>query len=145
MDPRETYLRLMVCVARIDGRIADSERRLLEAAAERSGLPEARIAEMRSFLEDPSPFDVDEEVARIGPGLDPGTLLEILRDGYVMASSDKDLAPCELAILDRFMAGAGIREVDRPSLHEWARLAAGNVIDGLLLASTALEHARAGS
>lgn len=144
MDPRETYLRLMVCVARADGHVVDPERQLLEAAAERSGLAESQVAELRAALEMSNPFDIEQELDRVGPGVDPGTLLELLRDGYVLAYSDGELAPAEVAVLDRLMARLGIRDVDRSSLHEWARLAADHVIDGLHAASAALEQAGAG-
>ncbi|MBX3126113.1 MAG: TerB family tellurite resistance protein [Polyangiaceae bacterium] len=144
MDPRETYLRLMVCVARADGQIVDPERQLLQAAVGRSGLAESQVAGLRAALETSHPFDIEEELERVGPGIDPGTLLELLRDGYVLAYSDGELAPTEVAVLDKSMSKLGIQDVDRSSLHEWGRLAADHVIDGLHAASTALEHDASG-
>lgn len=142
MDPREAYLRLMVCVARADGDVAQSEVKLIEEAAERSGLPEPVLTGIRAALDLSQALDAEQLLAEVAREMDPGTLLEVLRDGYVLALSDGALTPTEVAVLEALLAKLGVQELDRCALHEWARMAAEHVVNGLHLAANALAGQR---
>lgn len=131
MNSRETYLRLLLCVALADDYVTPSEAEMLEAAAVQAGLGQERIDELKRAFQSGASLDKEKEFQSIPRQIEPGMLLETLKDGYLLAMSDGDLAPVEVAVLDDYMAHVGLGSAQRAALHEWARTAAEHTVVGI--------------
>lgn len=140
MLPAQVYLNVLACIARADGKLDPSESALLERTIAASGLSDEVAYGMRTILDMSSQPDVDSILAQAVTHLSPALLVDLLRDGYVMASADGDIAPAEVDVLDRLMAKSAISENRRAALHQWAQRAASHQMDGLHIAADSLPH-----
>ncbi|NUN52067.1 MAG: TerB family tellurite resistance protein [Planctomycetaceae bacterium] len=136
--PIELYFAVLACVARADGRVTQEERHVIRSAAQAAGLTGDVLARLERLLDMATPFSSEDVLAEIAPGMTAATLAEAIRDAYVLAAADQEIAPAEVAVIDRLFALVGIAEHRRPALHEWARRAAEHHLDGLALLSEAL-------
>jgi uncharacterized tellurite resistance protein B-like protein len=129
----ELYFDVLACVARADGRLAPEEQRFLRAAAESSRLSGDALARLERLLDVDTPFSVDLVLSEVAGEMNAAVVVEALRDAYVLAAADGEIAPVEIDVLDRLLARIGIAIERRPALHEWARRAAEHHIEGLAL------------
>lgn len=129
--PVDVYFDVLICVARADGRIAPEELRFLREAAEAAGLSGERLDRVERYLDLEIPFDVDQVLTGAAAHLNVSTLAEVIRDAYVIALADAEVAPTEVAVVARLLALVGVAEGPRAAVLEWARLAAEHHVNGL--------------
>ena len=135
------YFDVLACVARADGRYADDERHLLEAAARACDLDPGAVAEIARVADPSQPLDMDKILHDAGSKADASVVVETLRDSYVLASVDNDISAAEVEVLERFLTHAGLDEIGRSLLLQWARTAAEHHLDGLrLIADLRCDH-----
>jgi hypothetical protein len=131
----QRYFDVLACVARADQVVVDAERGLLLAAASACDLASEAMQRLERQLDLGQPLDVDRTLADAAAGADVAVVAEVLRDAYVLAMADSDVAPAELAVIDRFLDHAGYDANGRAVMMEWARRAAELHCDGASLAA----------
>lgn len=131
--PLRRYFEVLACVARADGVYGDRERILIEAAARACELSPASLEAVVSLADPSRQVDVECVLQEAARSSDVSTIAETLRDAYVLASIDEDVAPSEHYVLERYLAHAGYDDVSRSVLLQWARTAAEHHLDGLKL------------
>jgi hypothetical protein len=136
------YLTVLACVARADGVITPEEREVLRralATVDDAGV-RARVDALLDLAQD---HDVKQLLTDAlgeinAPHRDAetraGSLAELLRDCYIMASVDGNISLPEVALIDRVLAIAQVPEQRRPTLHQWGEAAARQMLDGTALA-----------
>ena len=138
MKPLRLYFDILIIVARADEEIHDAERAFIEALlANYEVSPELRQTILADLV-DPA-FDVAARTAAIAAHVDAGILAEALRDAYLMALTDGDLAPVEISSLDSILSECGVSASRRPAAHTWARKAAEDHVAGVLLLHDVLQ------
>lgn len=136
----QVYLNVLACIARADGKLDPAEAALLDRAVAASGLSDRATEGMRKILDMQHQPQVDSILSEAVNHLSPALLVDLLRDGYVMASADGQIAAAEVNVLDRLIEKAGIPENRRATLHQWAQRAARHQMDGLHIAADSLPH-----
>lgn len=135
------YLTVLACVARADGVIASEEREVLRralASVDDTGV-RARVDALLDLTQDQNVEQLlTDALGEINaPTSDAetraGSLAELLRDCYIMASVDGDISPPEVALIDRMLAIAHVPGQRRPTLHQWGEAAARQMLDGTAL------------
>jgi hypothetical protein len=136
-DRRRAHLRVLACVARADGRVTIEEAGWLLGAFTDADLSADERAELELALRAGS-LDVQATLQEATRGTSPELLAALLRDAYIVAGADGELVAEEVALADALLGEAGIAELHRPALQEWARRAADLHLDGLTLLKQAL-------
>ena len=131
----QIYFDVLVCVARADGQITPSERAAILNAAAACDLGATGLARIELGLDLSQPFDVDAVLGAASGHMDPGLLAEILRDAFVLAGSDGDVAPPEIDTVRRLLTQMGFEATSQDVVMEWARCAAEHHVDGVRLAA----------
>jgi tellurite resistance protein len=129
----QVYFDVLACVARADQQVTPAERSAILSAATACDLGELALERIEGSLDLGQPFDVDAVLEIAAGRMDPGLLAELLRDAFVLAGADGDVAPLELDTIRRLLSCMGIEATRQDVLMEWARRAAEHHMDGVQL------------
>lgn len=129
----QVYFDVLACVARADQQVTPAERSAILSAASACDIGAVALARIEGSLDLGQPFDVDAVLDLAAGALDPGLLAELLRDAFVLAGADGDVAPLELDTIRRLLSRIGIEATSQDVLMEWARRAAEHHMDGVQL------------
>lgn len=135
--PLVRYFQVLACVARADAKLAPQERALVRGSAEAMGLDGTALASIDHIADPAAAVYAKAVLADAVRDMDASALCEVLRDAYVLAGADGNVDVTEISVIDDAMAARGIAERYRAPLHEWARSAAEQHIDGVRLVAEA--------
>jgi len=119
----EACLLMLSLVARADGEVTAVERERVLAAARASSATASLLIECTRILDATIPCDENGLLQRIASLVDGSVLLEVARDGYLLAFADGHVAEAEVRVIDRLFERFGLSPQDRAMLHSWGRTA----------------------
>lgn len=139
-DQLRIYFDVLIAVAWADGKVTVEERKRIESACRAAGLDAKACERIRAALRrEPG---TPSEAAASAKRASNDTIAEVARDAYLVALADNQIAPAEIAVIDAFLAGAGVPAGKRPAIHEWARRSAAMHVDGVHLLMDARQRSR---
>lgn len=120
---KQAFMALMVEVARADRRIAPEERQLIHSHL--SNLIHDLGAEEIVQRLDAAPDALPDEslLGDIASGLGRHALPAAIRDAFILAAADGQIAPEELKVLRQFLLKAGVPAENFPLVIRWCESA----------------------
>lgn len=134
-SPLRRYFDVLACVARADGIYSERERAMVEAAATACELDASTIDALTALADPARTADAEGALRSAAADADVSLIAETLRDGFLLAAVDDDIAPAEHSVLEQFLVHAGYDDAGRAVLLQWARRASEHHLDGVRLAA----------
>lgn len=112
----------MLCVLRADEIVTSEEQDYwLSSLIDDASLSPELLKKYRHRIEQKDWDDLDDEIHRIGQGLDSSSLAGMVRDAYITATLVGNLGPAEVEVVRKLLRAAGISEELFESIEAWAR------------------------
>lgn len=120
---KQAFLALMVEVARADRRIAPEERAMIHAHLSHviHDLGAEQVVERLDASPDALPDD--RLLGDIATGLGRHALPAAIRDAFILAAADGEIAPEEIKVLRKFLLQAGVPAENFPLVIRWCETA----------------------